>query len=110
MSEEDGKLVVPAHVASKKVQDDLIVLNLKDGTYYRLNPTAADLWERLRASGSFSGSLEAMAAESDVSRETLQADLQGILEEWKREGLVCSPTTAAGNTEGKAEDQRREAG
>lgn len=102
------RLTMPSHVACKKAQDDLIVLNLKDGTYYRLNPTAADLWERLRVSGDLEAAIEAMASEYDTPREALEQDLRAMVAEWRQEGLVCPPTTGSGDT-CKEQEQRKEA-
>jgi hypothetical protein len=82
---------VPQHIVAKAVDNDLVLLNVKDGTYYKLNPTGAFLWERLRAGATEAEAAQALAAHFETTLETATADTKELLEQLVAEGLVVSP-------------------
>ncbi len=85
---DDTKIEVPDNIVCKKVKEDLVLLNVKDGTYYKLNVTAGDFWKKLEGGSTFGEAAAELIEQYDVEAETLKADLMDILTEIEAEGLV----------------------
>lgn len=88
MPATDVKL--PEHVAYEVLEGEAIVLNLKAGTYHRLNPTATRMYELMAELGSLTAVRDALLAEYDVGGATLEADLDGLAAQLVARGLLES--------------------
>ncbi|MBI4703907.1 MAG: PqqD family protein [Deltaproteobacteria bacterium] len=85
---DEERIKVPADVLSRILDGEAVLLDLRDGAYYGLNEPGSRIWELL-ATGMTVGELRArMLAEFDVDEATLRRDLEELLGELTRRGLV----------------------
>jgi hypothetical protein len=62
------------NVVSKSVDNDLIVLNLEDGTYFMLNPTGAFIWQKFSEGFTIGEVAERIMSKYDVSLDVAKQD------------------------------------
>ncbi|WP_159945452.1 MULTISPECIES: PqqD family protein [unclassified Nocardiopsis] len=68
-----------------------LILNLRDGSWTHLNPTAAAYWKEAVTGGrTHPDALTALAERFDVSRERLGADLAPLLDELRQRHLITT--------------------
>lgn len=60
---------------------EAVVLNVKDGIYYGLDPVGAHIWKLLQTPCKVADIQEALLQEYDVDPERCQRDLMALLEE-----------------------------
>lgn len=79
-----GKFKVAARIAWRKVDDEVILLDLTSSDYYTINGTGSMLWEALAGGKSVEQSIGDLcrdfSAEPDVVRKDLAAFLKGLKE------------------------------
>lgn len=77
-----------AEVVFRRVADEVVLVHMRTNQIYALSPTAARFWE-LSSEGLERPEIEArLLAEFDVDRPTLERELDALLEDLGREGLV----------------------
>ena len=79
---------IPDQVATRKIGDETILLNLETGTYFGLDPVGSRFLELLEQNGKIAAAHSAMLNEFDVSPNTLEADLLRLSEEMCAKGLL----------------------
>ena len=67
---------------------DAAILNLKNSTYYGLNPMGARIWEWIQSPIRVSDLRANIAGEYEVAPERAAADLTELLADLERHGLV----------------------
>jgi len=72
-----------------ELANEAVLLDLDTGNYYGLNATGRRVWELLSSGLSLSATIAAMESELDVPRATLQADVEALLSDLERVGLVA---------------------
>ncbi len=82
------RVVVPEHVVYREFAAETVVLNLQNGQYYGLNPTAARMLAALESAGTAAGALAALAGEMEVGRERLSEDLHHLCRELADRGII----------------------
>lgn len=70
------------------VEDEVVILGLKDGVYYGLNPVGAFIWGLIQEPKNVADIRDAILEEYDVSREVCETDLMELLTELSDKGLV----------------------
>lgn len=70
------------------VEDEVVILSMKDGVYYGLNPVGAYIWNIIRKPKSVSEILSAIIEEYDVGNEESETDLMELLNELLDKGLI----------------------
>jgi len=81
-------VVVPAHVLARDLDGELVLLNLDSEQYFGLDPVGTRMWVALTESPSVEAALDRLQAEYDVAPERLRADLDALLADLIRDGLV----------------------
>ena len=76
-----------AHVLSKRLGDETVLINLQSNRIYELNGTGSRLWELL-ADGSLEAACARLAAEFDVDMPTLTGDVNRLVEALVADGLL----------------------
>ena len=72
----------------RKVDDEIVVLNIGTGFYYSLDEIASFIWSEV-AAGEVPEAIAAHLTEAyEIDVRTAQKDLKGILEYFKKEGLI----------------------
>jgi hypothetical protein len=75
--------VLVAHVAGEAV-----LLNLGDKSYYRLNETAAFIWQALERGENRDQALASILRDFDVDETSAAAQLDQVLSDFRQKGLV----------------------
>ena len=68
--------------------DEVVLLNVKTGTYFGLSGTGVRFWELLCEGASFDRVIATVGQEFEVDEATLRNDLGGLLEELLENRLV----------------------
>ncbi len=79
--------VTPDHVACS-LGDEAAILNLKNTTYYGLNPVGTRVWDLVQHSRRVSEIRDALLEEYDVEAVQCEQDLLDLLENMKEQGLI----------------------
>lgn len=85
---QNDVLRVPESVATRRMGDETILLNLKTGTYFGLDVVGSRFLELLEQDGKIAVVLHTMLAEFDVKPETLEGDILRLGEEMRSKGLL----------------------
>lgn len=70
------------------LEDEVVILGLKDGVYYGLNPVGSFIWKLIQNPVSVKEIKEAILAEYEVDEETCENDLQELLGDLLDKGLI----------------------
>ena len=79
---------VTKEVVHCDVEDEVVILGLKDGVYYGLNPVGAFIWNLIQKPKTVAELRDAVLEEYDVSEEVCNSDLQELITELSDKGLV----------------------
>src|ERR1700683_3423069 len=85
---ESAVVSVGAEQLSSKLGDDLVILNLKSGVYYGLDPVGARVWELAEKRTAAAAIRDAIANEFAVDPATAERDLADLLGQMESEGLI----------------------
>lgn len=72
---------IPDHVMMRSVGTDAVLVDLEGGMYFGLNEVGASIWKHLADGASLAEIEDAVMAEFDVDRETVDADVRRIIQE-----------------------------
>jgi hypothetical protein len=75
-------------VILRQVEDEAVLLNLDDGTYYGLNPVGARMVEILHEATDVGTACQMLLQEYDVDAERLRHDMERLASEMHARGLV----------------------
>ncbi len=81
-------LRVSDQVIFKPVGDEMVLLDFQSGMYYGLDPVGARIWQLLASERSLGDIVETILGEYDVAREEVERDIDRLVEELERRGLV----------------------
>ncbi|MGB9980264.1 PqqD family protein [Methanobacterium sp.] len=70
------------------VEDETVILGLKDGLYYGLNPSGAFIWNLIQEPIMVTEICDAILEEYDVEKDTCRRDLMNLLQELLDNGLI----------------------
>ncbi len=73
---------------SANLEDEAVILHLKDGVYYGLNPVGARIWNLLQEARSVNQLRDILLSEYEVEPRPLEADLLQLLQELASRGLI----------------------
>jgi hypothetical protein len=81
-------IVAAGEQVSCDVGDETVVLNLKDGVYYGLNPVAASVWKNIQQERKVLEILDMLIMEYEVESGVCSKDLFKLLSQLMTWGLV----------------------
>ena len=84
----DDAAIPNPRVVCKELGGEAVLLHLDSETYFGLNETAARFWALLSAGTLPRRAVEAMSEEFDAPAEVLLRDLERLLDEFERLGLL----------------------
>jgi len=87
ISTENVVVASEEHV-SADLDSESVILSLKNGTYYGLDPLGAHIWELIQKPRPVLEVRDAILSEYDVSAEQCETDLIALLDELESEGLI----------------------
>jgi hypothetical protein len=83
-----GRLRPDPDVVARRVDDELVLVQLRRNHVHALNRTGARLWELIAEGCSPEEALERMLEEFEVTRAKLRAEMDGLLDLLLREELL----------------------
>ncbi|MBC1224366.1 lasso peptide biosynthesis PqqD family chaperone [Nostoc sp. UCD121] len=91
-----SRVVVAKEQISSDLDGEAVILNLKSGVYYGLNPVGASIWSLIQQPKTISEIQDALLAQYEVESEQCDRDLFSMLHQLEAEGLIeVSDETAA---------------
>lgn len=75
-------------VLDADLEDEKVILNVRTGRYYGLNPVGSRIWQLLQQPVSVDALLGTVLAEYDVAPDRGEQDLVALLEDLAAAGLV----------------------
>jgi len=86
---DETRIALSAEHVSAELEGEAVVLNLKDGVYFGLNPVGSRVWSLLKeAPKSLAELRQAILAEYDVGYEECDRDLRSLLDALREHGLI----------------------
>ena len=83
-----GRISVPSHVLSRRLDDELVLLNLDNECYFGLDDVSTGVWDALLASPSVEDAVARLLAEYEVEPRRLRTDVEAFLAQLLDNGLV----------------------
>lgn len=77
-------------VLSERLDEEEVILDLASGTYFGLNPSGSRAWGLLKEGADSEAVVGALVREYGVPKEACRRDLDLLLEDLTRRGLVES--------------------
>lgn len=84
----DSTIVATKEQVSADLAGESVILNLKSGVYYGLDPLGATVWGLIQKPKSLSEVRDAVLEEYEVEPERCERDLLALFQELAQEGLV----------------------
>jgi hypothetical protein len=84
----EDKLSRNQEMLSTDLDQETVLMNIEAGAYYGLEGPAQSIWEKLESPLTFSGLVDELVKEYQVTPEACAADLQGFLARMEEEGLL----------------------
>ena len=84
----DMRVALVADVVTRRLDDELVLLNLDSEAYYGLDEVGTRMWEVLSSSPSVEAAFEQLLSEYDVDSVKLRADLEKLVNQLVENGLV----------------------
>ncbi len=84
----DNVVVASDEHVSADLDSESVILSLKNGTYYGLDPLGAHIWELIQKPRQVLEVRDAILSEYDVSAEQCETDLIALLNQLESEGLI----------------------
>lgn len=86
---DESTVALSSEQVSAELEGEAVVLNLRDGVYFGLNPVGTRVWSLLKeAPRSVAELRQAMLAEYDVGYEECDRDLRSLLDALREHGLI----------------------
>ena len=83
-----GQVSVPAHVLVQELAGESVLLDLNTEQYFGLDDVGTRMWKALTTAGTVEACYQALLSEYDVSAEQLSHDLQALVEQLVKNGLL----------------------
>lgn len=79
---------VSPHVQFRSLQDEVILLDVRDETYLGLNRTGATIWQTISDGGTLADAISALSARFETTRENAERDVNAFVRELTQRGLI----------------------
>jgi hypothetical protein len=82
------RVLTPSHVLSRRLDDELVLLNLHNECYFGLDDVSARMWDVLSTSPTIEAAVLQLLGEFEVEPKRLHADVESFLGQLLENGLV----------------------
>jgi len=89
----NSTVVVAKEQMSCGLDDEAVILSIKKGVYYSLNPCGNRIWSLIQKPVKVGKVRDSLLEEFDIDKETCEKDLLSLLSDMKNEGLVVIEDT-----------------
>ncbi len=97
-------------VVQDTIDGEVVIVNLKSGSYYSLDGVGADIWSFLEQGNTVDQIVERMARKYDGSRSDIQKGVNTLVTELQGEELVVPARTKASLVSGEAKTEQSPTG
>lgn len=80
-------------VISQEVAGETVILDLESECYFGLDPVGTRIWQLIQEHGDLHRIYETLLEEYEVTEERLQSDLETLLTDASRRGLITLRAT-----------------
>jgi hypothetical protein len=91
---ESRTIELSPDVRFQEVEGEAVLLDVERGEYFGLNEVGTRFWVHARETGDIDAIFERLLAEYEVEAETLMRDVEALVEDLARAGLVRLVTAA----------------
>lgn len=84
------KVIIPPQVLVNQIADEMVILDLANGTYFGLNPIGAQIWYFLSEGKTLAETCKEMLDKYDVSPSEIEQDVVNLTNELLAKKLVHS--------------------
>ena len=84
----DSTVVVEKEQMSCGLEDEAVILSLKKGVYYSLNPLGNRIWSLIQKPVRVGKVRDTLLEEFDIDKNTCEEDLLSLLGDLNHEGLI----------------------
>lgn len=81
-------------VISSKIEEDLFLLSMEKGAYFRMNPIGTRIWELLETPKTQSQLVSDLLKEFEVDEATCEKEVEAFLEKTAQMGLLKKESDA----------------
>jgi hypothetical protein len=92
---KDSVVLALPNAVSCVVEDEVVILHMKNGTYYGLNAVGNSVWQLIQKPKTVADIESHILQNYDVTPEQCHQDLQELLEQLSSAGLVEIDTTSS---------------
>lgn len=89
MSSPRSSFSIPEHVLARKLDDEMVLLNLDSGEYFGLNDTGTRIWELLAGGSACDEVVDRLTDEFEVTAEVAASHVTTLCDELLRAGLLA---------------------
>jgi Coenzyme PQQ synthesis protein D (PqqD) len=82
------RLAQKEQAITQELSSQLVLLNVQDGQYYRLDPVGRRVWSLCDGTRGVTEIVEVLRQEYDASADTIRTDVVALLEDLLRADLV----------------------
>jgi len=84
----DTVVVASSEQVSSKLGEEVVILNLRNGVYYGLDPIGTRIWELIQEPRSVRQVCEVLLEEYDVTFEQCAEDVLALMRDLQAQGLI----------------------
>ena len=88
MKLETQKITISEEALSQEVNGETVILDLKSESYFGLDEVGTRIWQLLQEHGEVRKTFDIMLEEFDVDQNQLEKDMNALLDELIKSGLV----------------------
>jgi hypothetical protein len=81
------RLKIADEILARRIADETMILNMKTGVFYCLDPIGTRFFDLLRSTGDLQEVYRQLLSEYDVSAAELEADLLALCDELQAKGI-----------------------
>jgi hypothetical protein len=88
MLRDDQRITIREEVLSRQLDGEAVLLDLQSGTYFGLNEIGAFVWDLVSAGKTVGEIRNGVLDAYEVEPEVVDADLERLIDDLRRRGLV----------------------
>ena len=82
------RLSIPEGVIFETVDDQVVLLSLEGGSYYKLNGSGSRIWALIQEHGDLDKVEQVMVGEYDADPHQIRRDIAALVEDLRAHGLI----------------------
>lgn len=87
---ETRRYRIPEHVEFNRVEGDYVLMDMKAGKYFGLDPVASILWQAIADHGCVEPGVEEVLKRFAVGRQRAECDAEELIQRLARDSLVSA--------------------